>query len=296
MKEDGCKSRQHLQRQDHVRRGPGRNIELAAKAQGLKVEGNDGTDQNAPNYRSLAAKINGRLLRRLGRDRRELRPGVQGRGAPRKPNIKLYGPGRRGRGGVHQPEEGRHPRRHRRRARRSRWRRWARGVQEAQRTPRPRSSSRTSRRSTTTRQPDPYAIYGYETMALALDTLKAVGDKANDRKAVAEQLVATRRAARACSARTTSTRTATRRLTDYGLYDDQGRAARLRQGRSRRQPATDEPAQQRIEQGRAHGPVPGLPLDSHVPTQLGIRPSIAALCSPAPRGGAAVGSSSPSTG
>ena len=30
-------------------------------------------------------------------------------------------------------------------------------------------------------QPDPYAIYGYETMKLALDTLKAVGDKANDR-------------------------------------------------------------------------------------------------------------------
>ena len=61
-------------------------------------------------------------------------------------------------------------------------------------------------------QPDPYAIYGYETMKLALDTLKAVGDKANDREAVRKQLLDEDEGPRrAFWAHTTSTRTATRR-------------------------------------------------------------------------------------
>ena len=61
-------------------------------------------------------------------------------------------------------------------------------------------------------QPDPYPIYGYETMKLALDTLKAVGDKANDREAVRKHLLKkTKGRERVLSARTTSTRTATPR-------------------------------------------------------------------------------------
>ena len=37
--------------------GLAKNVESAAKQVGLTVEGNDGTDKNSPNYRSLAAKI-----------------------------------------------------------------------------------------------------------------------------------------------------------------------------------------------------------------------------------------------
>ena len=60
--------------------------------------------------------------------------------------------------------------------------------------------------------PDPYAIYGYETMALALDTLKRAGDKANDRAAVAKELVGgTKDRESALGVYSTSTRTATRR-------------------------------------------------------------------------------------
>jgi branched-chain amino acid transport system substrate-binding protein len=36
--------------------------------------------------------------------------------------------------------------------------------------------------------PDPYAIYGYEAMKLALDTIKGLGDKGNDRSAVLDAL------------------------------------------------------------------------------------------------------------
>ena len=64
MKEDGCKSVDIFNDKTTYGAGLARNIELAAEGQGLKVEGNDGTDQNAPNYRSLAAEDHGRLLRR----------------------------------------------------------------------------------------------------------------------------------------------------------------------------------------------------------------------------------------
>ncbi len=67
-------------------------------------------------------------------------------------------------------------------------------------------------------RPDPYAIYGYETMALALDTLKAVGDKANDRKAVAEQLVGNTKGRESVLGTYDIDENGDTTLTDYGLY------------------------------------------------------------------------------
>src|SRR5215208_5425175 len=58
MKEDGCKSVHIFNDKTTYGAGLAKNVESAAKQVGLKVEGNDGTDKNAPNYRSLAAKIN----------------------------------------------------------------------------------------------------------------------------------------------------------------------------------------------------------------------------------------------
>ena len=71
--------------------------------------------------------------------------------------------------------------------------------------------------------PDPYAIYGYETMALALATLEAAGDKANDRKAVAEQLLSTKDRESVLGTYSITPEGDTT-LTDYGLYtiDDAG--------------------------------------------------------------------------
>ena len=56
MKEDGCKSVHIFNDKTTYGAGLARNIEAAAKEQGITVEGNDGTDKNAPNYRSLAAQ------------------------------------------------------------------------------------------------------------------------------------------------------------------------------------------------------------------------------------------------
>jgi branched-chain amino acid transport system substrate-binding protein len=40
-------------------------------------------------------------------------------------------------------------------------------------------------------QPDPYAIYGYETMALGLDAIKRSGDSGNDRSKVIDEILNT---------------------------------------------------------------------------------------------------------
>ncbi len=91
MKEDGCKSLHIFNDKTTYGAGLGRNIELSAEAQGLKVEGNDGTDRNAPNYRSLAAKVNADCF---------VGSGVTGENyvqvfkdvAAANPTVKLYGP------------------------------------------------------------------------------------------------------------------------------------------------------------------------------------------------------------
>jgi branched-chain amino acid transport system substrate-binding protein len=69
-----------------------------------------------------------------------------------------------------------------------------------------------------TGDPDPYAIYGYETMKLALDSLEAVGDKAGDRKAVAAQLVGNTKGRDSVLGKYDIDENGDTTLTDYGLY------------------------------------------------------------------------------
>ena len=66
--------------------------------------------------------------------------------------------------------------------------------------------------------PDPYAIYGYETMALALDTLKQLGDKANDKAAVVEQLVGKTKGRDSVLGTYDIDENGDTTLTDYGVY------------------------------------------------------------------------------
>ena len=65
---------------------------------------------------------------------------------------------------------------------------------------------------------DPYAIYGYETMALALDVLKAAGDKANDRAAGWAELLDYTKDRQSCPRRLLIDANGDTTLTDYGLY------------------------------------------------------------------------------
>ena len=91
MKEDGCKSVHIFNDKTTYGAGLARNIELAAEDAGPQGRGQRRHRPQRPELPLAGGQGQVRLLRRLGRDRRELRPGVQGRGG-RQPDRKLYGP------------------------------------------------------------------------------------------------------------------------------------------------------------------------------------------------------------
>ena len=220
MKEDGCKSLHIFNDKTTYGAGLGRNIELAAEDQGLKVEGNDGTDRNAPNYRSLAAKVNADCF---------VGSGVTGENyvqvfkdvAAANPTVKLYGPDGVAEEAFTNPAKGGIPADV---GARTKITVATLGLEEFKK----RNNAEAEKFFTDfekeygTAQPDPYAIYGYETMALALATLKAVSDKANDREAVRAQLVENTKDRESALGVYSIDENGDTTLTDYGLYTIKG--------------------------------------------------------------------------
>jgi branched-chain amino acid transport system substrate-binding protein len=216
MKEDGCSSIHIFNDKTTYGAGLGRNIEIAAKAIGLTVEGNDGTDKNTPNYRSLAAKVKSDCF---------VGSGVTGENyvqvfkdvAAACPACKLYGPDGLAEAAFSDPAKGGIPadigaktkvtvatlglEEFRKR-----------GNKEAE------TFFTDFEKKYGEANPDPYAIYGYETMKLALDTLAAVGDKANDRAAVADQLLNNTKGRNSVLGTYDIDQNGDTTLTDYGLY------------------------------------------------------------------------------
>ncbi len=216
MKEDGCKSVNIFNDKTTYGAGLARNIESAAKAQSLKVEGNDGTDKNAPNYRSLAAKVTADCF---------VGSGVTGENyvqvfkdvAAAAPNAKLYGPDGVAEEAFTNPKKGGLPADI---GARTKVTVATLGLEEFKK----RDNAEAAKFFTdfeaeyNDASPDPYAIYGFDAMSLALDTLKAAGDKANDRKAVAEQLVGNTKGRNSVLGTYDIDENGDTTLTDYGLY------------------------------------------------------------------------------
>ena len=216
MKEDGCKSVHIFNDKTTYGAGLARNIELSAKEQGLTVEGNDGTDKNAPNYRSLAAKVKADCF---------VGSGVTGENyvqvfkdvAAANPDVKLYGPDGVAEEAFTNPKKGGIPADV---GARTKITVATLGLEEFKK----RNNAEAEKffedfeAEYGDAEPDPYAIYGYETMKLALDTLEAVGDKANDRKAVAEQLLENTKGRESVLGTYDIDENGDTTLTDYGLY------------------------------------------------------------------------------
>src|SRR5215211_2278323 len=105
MKEDGCTAVNIFNDKTTYGAGLAKNVEQSAKDIGLKVAGDDGTDKNAPNYRSLAAKINADCF---------VGSGVTGENyvqvfkdvAAACPDCKLYGPDGVAEAAFSDPKEG----------------------------------------------------------------------------------------------------------------------------------------------------------------------------------------------
>jgi branched-chain amino acid transport system substrate-binding protein len=216
MGEDGCQSLHIFNDKSTYGAGLARNIELAAEEQGLTIEGNDGTDKNAPNYRSLAARVKADCF---------VGSGVTGENyvqvfkdvAAANPDVKLYGPDGVAEAAFTDPAEGGIPADV---GARTKITVATLGLEEFKK----RNNAEAEKFFTDFEAeygdatPDPYAIYGYETMALALDALKRAGDKANDRKTVADELVNNTKDRESALGVYSIDENGDTTLTDYGLY------------------------------------------------------------------------------
>jgi len=210
MKEDGCKTFTLWNDKSTYGAGLARNIKLSAEAAGLTVENEQGTDKNAPNYRSIASKIKSDCF---------LFAGVTGENgvqvvkdvAAAAPNAKLYGPDGLAEAAFTDPKEGGVPAAV---GARTKLTVATLGVKDL-----PSAAPILEKYKTTykTATVDPYGIYGYETMSLALDAIKRAGVKGNDRAAVVAALLSTKDKD-SILGRYSIDANGDTSLTDYGLY------------------------------------------------------------------------------
>jgi branched-chain amino acid transport system substrate-binding protein len=199
MKEDGCKTVTLWNDKSTYGAGLARNIKQSAQAAGLTIQNEQGTDKNSPNYRSIASQIKSDCF---------VWAGVTGENgvqvykdvAAAAPNAKLYGPDGVTEEAFSNPKKGGIP---------------ASVGARVKTTVAP--VLERYKRKYNTQTVDPYAIYGYEAMALALDTLKRAGDKANDRAAVVKALFETKDRKSVLGTYSIDANGDTS-LTDYGLY------------------------------------------------------------------------------
>jgi branched-chain amino acid transport system substrate-binding protein len=185
MKEEGCAKVQLLNDKEVYGAGLSRNIENSAKEQGLSVISNEAIDKNAANYRSLAAKAKG-----AGADCMVF-SGITANNAVQLykdfaaalPDAKLYGPDGVAETGFSDPKEGGIPAD------------VAARVKVTVATLSPDEYPEQGRRFFTDfeqkygeKNPNPYAIYGYEAMRLALDAIERsqTGEKPDILKALFE--------------------------------------------------------------------------------------------------------------
>jgi branched-chain amino acid transport system substrate-binding protein len=183
MKEDGCTKVQLTNDKEVYGAGLASNIESAAEAQQLEIVSNEAIDKNAPNYRSLAQKAKG-----AGADC-FIFSGITANNAVQLykdfsaalPDAKLYGPDGVAESGFADPKEGGIPGD------------VAGKVKVTVATLSPDEYPPEGQELFTQFEekynepnPDPYSIYGYEAMRLALDAISrsGTGEKADIVKAL----------------------------------------------------------------------------------------------------------------
>jgi branched-chain amino acid transport system substrate-binding protein len=210
LKDDGCKTVTLWDDKTTYGAGLARNIELSAKLGGITVQDRQGTDKNAPNYRTLAEGVKSDCF---------IWAGVTGENgvqvfkdvAAANDTVKLYGPDGVAEEAFTNPKKGGIPADV---GARTKVTVATLGLKDL---PDAKPVIDGFKTEYGTAQPDPYAIYGYETMALALDTIKRAADKGNDRTEVLKQLFATKDRQSVLGTYSIDANGDTS-LTDYGLY------------------------------------------------------------------------------
>src|SRR4051794_16661055 len=172
MKQDGCRSVFMTNDKEVFGAGLARNIEISAKAQGVNVVGNEGIDKNAANYRSLASSAASK-----GADCM-VYAGITANNAVQLfkdfsaalPDGKLYGPDGVAESGFADPKNGGIPA-----DVASKVKVTVATLSPDQYPPEGQDFFKQYTQKYGEKNPDPYAIYGYEAMRLALDAIQRSG-------------------------------------------------------------------------------------------------------------------------
>jgi branched-chain amino acid transport system substrate-binding protein len=210
MKEDGCKTLTLWNDGSTYGAGLARNIEQSASQAQIQVGDKQRTDKNAPNYRSLASGIKSDCFAWSGVTGEN---GVQvfKDAAAACSACKLYGPDGVAEEAFTNPKKGGIPASI---APRTKVFVATLGLKDL---PDAKPVIDGFKDKYGVAQPDPYGIYGYETMSLALDTLKRLGNDANNREKVIEELLKTKDRKSVLGTYSIDENGDTT-LTDYGLY------------------------------------------------------------------------------
>jgi branched-chain amino acid transport system substrate-binding protein len=187
-KEKGCASAYILNDKEVYGAGLAKNVELSAKNAGLAIKGDEGIDKNAANYRSLASKIKATGAQCF------IYCGITANNAVQifkdiasaLPDAPLFGPEGVGESGFFDPKDGGLPASVAKRVLIT-----IPGVAPEEYPPAGKEFLKSYEQKYGEKNPDRYAVYGYESMSLLLDAIKRAGDAGNDRAAVAKQLLAT---------------------------------------------------------------------------------------------------------
>jgi branched-chain amino acid transport system substrate-binding protein len=178
MKEDGCTSVFMTNDREVYGAGLARNIEASAEAQGLEILANEAIDKNAPNYRSLAEGA------RAQEPDCFIYSGITANNAVQLykdfsaalPDAKLYGPDGVAETGFTDPEEGGIPADVAAKVKLS-----VATLSPDEYPPEGREFFAQFEEQYGEPNPNPYSIYGYEAMRLALDAIErsGTGEKAD---------------------------------------------------------------------------------------------------------------------
>jgi branched-chain amino acid transport system substrate-binding protein len=169
MKQDGCTKVFMTNDKEVYGAGLAKNIQLAADPAGLNIVANDAIDKNAPNYRSLASKAKG-----AGADC-FIYSGITANNAVQLykdfsaalPNAKLYGPDGVAESGFSDPKNGGIPP-----DVASKVKVTVATLSPSEYPPEGQDFFKQYTQKYGEANPDPYAIYGYEAMRLALDAIQ----------------------------------------------------------------------------------------------------------------------------
>jgi branched-chain amino acid transport system substrate-binding protein len=176
QKDEGCTKTYILNDKEVYGKGLADQVQSIAKTQGLTIAGNEGIDTKAANFRSLATKV-----KNSGADCMFFGGITQNKGVQlftdvnaANPSMKLFGPD-----GVAES-----PFTQNLNAATQKMARITNPTLDPKLYPASAQDFFAKFKEKYGKEPEPYAIYGYEAMNVALQAIKMAGDKGNDRQAV----------------------------------------------------------------------------------------------------------------